>query len=98
MARYEDDYEDEPKEEACFIATAVYGTSLSQEVEILRQFRDELLIPNPAGRALVAIYYKLSPPLARFISKRRTLRSVVRGCLVNPAVALSKAMRSRRAG
>jgi hypothetical protein len=98
MARYEDDYEDESKEQACFIATAVYGTPLSQEVEILRRFRDELLIPNPPGRALVAIYYKLSPPLARFISRHRTLRSVVRECLVNPAVALARAMRSRRAG
>jgi len=98
MARYEDDYEDEPQEQACFIATAAYGTHLSQEVEVLRQFRDEFLITNPAGRALVAIYYKLSPPLARFISRHRTLRGVVRECLVNPAVALSKAIRSRRAG
>jgi len=97
MARYEDDYEDESKEQACFIATAACGTRLSQEVEVLRQFRDEFLIPHPVGRALVAIYYKLSPPLAGFISKRRTLRSVVRECLVNPAVALSKAIRSRRA-
>jgi hypothetical protein len=98
MARYEDDYEDEPKEEACFIATAVYGTPLAPEIEILRQFRDELLKPNPAGRALVATYYRLSPPLARFISRRRVLRGLVRGCLVNPAVALARAMRSRRAG
>ena len=97
MARYEDDYEDESQEQACFIATAVYGTQLSEEVQVLRQFRDEFLIPHPVGRVLVAIYYKLSPPLAGFISKRRTLRSVVRECLVNPAVALSKAIRSRRA-
>jgi hypothetical protein len=97
MARYEEDYDDDSKEQACFIATATYGTSLSEEIDILRQFRDEFLITNPVGRALVAVYYKLSPPVAGVISRHRTLRSVVRECLVNPAVALSKSIRSRRA-
>jgi hypothetical protein len=98
MARYEDDYEDESQEQACFIATAVYGTPLLAEVEVLRRFRDEFLKPNPAGRVLVAIYYRLSPPLARFISRHRRFRAAVRGCLVNPAVSLARAIRSRRTG
>ncbi len=94
MARYEDDY-DESKDEACFIATAVYGTPVAEEVDILRQFRDEFLLNNPAGKVFVAVYYKLSPPMAEFISKHRVLRAVVRECFVNPAVALSKSVRSR---
>ena len=97
MARYEDDYDDESKEQACFIATAAYGTPLSEEVDILRRFRDEFLITKPMGRAFVAVYYKLSPPLAGFISKRRMLRRVVRECLVNPAVVLSRSIQGRRA-
>ena len=97
MARYEDDYDDESKEQACFIATAVYGTPLAEEIGILRQFRDEFLITNPIGRALVTIYYRLSPPVAGFISRHRTLRTVVRGCLVNPAVNISKSLQHRRA-
>ena len=96
MARYEDDYDDESKDQACFIATAAYGTSLSEEVDILRQFRDEFLKTSPVGRALVAVYYKLSPPLAGLISRHRTLRALVRECLVNPAVTLSKSIQSRR--
>ena len=87
MARYEDDYDDDAQEQACFIATAVYGSPLSQEVDILRKFRDEFLITN----------YKLSPPLAGFISGHQTLRTLVRECLVNPAVHLSKSIQRRRA-
>ena len=97
MARYEDDYDDEANEQACFIATTVYGSPLSEEVDILRQFRDEFLITNPIGRALVVVYYRLSPPLAGFISRHQTLRTLVRECLVNPAVTLSKSIQRRRA-
>ena len=97
MARYEDDYDDEANEQACFIATAVYGSALSEEVDILRWFRDEFLITSPPGRAVVAVYYKLSPPLAGFISRHQTLRTLVRECLVNPAVNVSKSIRHRRA-
>ena len=96
MARYEDDYEDEPRDQACFIATAAYGTPVSEEIDVLRQFRDEVLLNNPVGRSFVATYYKLSPPLAEFISRHRALRTVVRECLVNPAVTVSRSIQKRR--
>ena len=92
MARYEDDWDKE--ERMCFLATAAYGTPASEKVDLLRQFRDELLLKNPAGRAFVAVYYKLSPPIAQFISQHPTLRAVVRECCVNPAVALVKLTKS----
>jgi len=92
MGRYEDDWEKEDK--PCFIATAAYGTPMAEEVDILRQFRDELLLNNPAGRALVAVYYKLSPPIAEFISEHQVLRTMVRACWVTPAVVLVKLTKS----
>ena len=92
MARYEDDWEKD--ERMCFLATAAYGTPASEKVDLLRQFRDELLLKNPAGRALVAVYYKLSPPIAEFISQHPTLRTVVRECCVNPAVVVVKLTKS----
>ena len=92
MARYEDDWEKD--ERMCFLATAAYGTPASEKVDLLRQFRDELLLKNPAGRALVAVYYKLSPPIAEFISQHQTLRTVVRECCVNPAVVVVKLTKS----
>jgi len=62
----------------CFIATAAYGSYLHPKVVILREFRDNYLLTNPPGRALIAAYYKLSPPLADFITRNETLRNTVR--------------------
>jgi hypothetical protein len=70
----------------CFIATAAYGTALHEDIAILRDFRDEYLMPNPAGRAFVKIYYNTSPPLANVIRENEGLRTVVRNGLVKPLV------------
>ncbi|MFC1926981.1 X2-like carbohydrate binding domain-containing protein [Chloroflexota bacterium] len=72
----------------CFIATAAYGTPTAEEIQILREFRDEYLLTNPVGQALVDIYYRTSPPVAEFITEHPSLKSVVRAGLL-PAVAMS---------
>ena len=72
----------------CFIATAAYGTPMAEEIQILREFRDEYLLTNPLGQALVDFYYKVSPPIAEFITEHPSLKPIVRAGLV-PAVAMS---------
>jgi hypothetical protein len=72
----------------CFIATAAYGTPMAGEIEILRQFRDEYLLTNWAGQAVVGLYYRVSPPIAEFITEHPSLKPVVRTGLL-PAVAMS---------
>jgi hypothetical protein len=72
----------------CFVATAAYGTPLAEEIQILREFRDEYLLTNPLGRALVDLYYQVSPPVAEFITERPSVKPVVRAGLI-PAVVMS---------
>jgi uncharacterized repeat protein (TIGR02543 family) len=65
----------------CFIATASYGTPMAEEVKILSAFRDQHLLTNPIGRALIRVYYLYSPEAADFIRERESLKAVVRECL-----------------
>ena len=72
----------------CFIATAAYGTPMAGEIQILREFRDEYLLANPLGQALVGLYYRVSPPIAEFITEHPSLKPIVRAGLL-PVVAMS---------
>lgn len=75
----------------CFIATAAYGSALHPKVNALRVFRDRYLNTNVPGRAFVAAYYRLSPPLADFIARHDWLRAGVR-TLLWPLVWLAEAV------
>jgi subtilisin family serine protease len=70
----------------CFIATAAYGSPLHPKVAVLRRFRDVYLLPTALGRALVAWYYRLSPPLAAVIRHSPRLKQAVVWALT-PVVA-----------
>jgi hypothetical protein len=72
----------------CCIATAAYGSPMAKELEILRDFRDEYLMTNVVGRALVDVYYRVSPPIAEFITEHPSLKPIVRAGLL-PVVAIS---------
>ena len=65
-------YQETSGKGACYIATAVYGSYDSDEVLVLRRFRDEILKPTKVGRKMVAFYYKYSP----YLSKKLKLNSI----------------------
>lgn len=64
------------KKGMCFIAT--YGTPFTQEVEILKYWRDRYLVKNFFGNLFVKSYYKISPPIADWISKSEKRKSILR--------------------
>jgi uncharacterized delta-60 repeat protein len=65
-------------DDACFIATAAYGSALQSHIDVLRLFRDTYLKDTIAGEQFIGIYYKFSPKVAEFIGNSAFLRAVAR--------------------
>lgn len=72
----------------CFIATAAYDSPNDSSVLLLRRFRDEILLTNAPGRAFVDFYYRISPPIAEYISHNGLLKFIVR-LLLTPFVGFA---------
>jgi hypothetical protein len=75
----------------CFIATAAYGTPTAEQIDVLREFRDVVLLESPVGSQFVVLYYRLSPPIADFIARSDLLRTLVRQLLIDPIVWIVEA-------
>jgi len=72
----------------CFIATAAYGAETAEEINILREFRDVVLLPSGAGAEFVSLYYQIGPPIAGVIWQHDFLRTAVRVGFIDPIVAI----------
>lgn len=73
---------------SCFLATCVYGPA-SHEVALLREWRDSVLLPSPAGAAAVTAYYVVSPLLVPLL-RMRTANELVRALLVLPLLLVRR--------
>lgn len=71
----------------CFVATFVFGQD-ARETQVLRAYRDAVLLQRRWGRVLVAVYYWVAPTGCRIMERsprivvrvRRLLRIVVDCC------------------
>jgi len=70
-----------PSGSGCFIATVCYGSYESEEVRILRNYRDQKLSNTIIGRMFIRIYYSISPRLASFIADRKLLKRFIKSLL-----------------
>jgi hypothetical protein len=66
----------------CFIATAAFGHYSTPQVQLLRDFRDNYLLPYTTGRVFVEWYYRHSPAAAAYIAEHDTLRMLTRWVLL----------------
>ena len=78
----------------CFVATAAYGTPTADEIDVLRSFRDEVLARSALTRWTIPTYYRLSPPVARWIARDERRRRLARRYVVGPAVRAVDALMS----
>lgn len=66
---------------SCFIATVVYGNSLSPELIVLRAWRDNYLSQKTLGRYFIKFYYAIGPIVANHIASRHFLKKVIKSVL-----------------
>lgn len=67
--------------DACFIATAAYGSIMANDVQLLREFRDSTLRQTVLGELLVEAYYTFGPAAAGVIGESEELRGLARDVL-----------------
>ena len=77
------------EESGCFIVTAAYNSPMAEEVKILSEFRDEYLLRSQIGKRIVNLYYRISPPIAKLISRKEFLLTAVRMGL-KPVIRVSR--------
>jgi hypothetical protein len=69
----------------CVIATATYGTELAPEVQVLRNFRDQMLMRTYDGSQLMTLfnawYYSWAPPVAQYESTNQPARTAMKYAL-----------------
>lgn len=63
---------------SCYIATCVYGDPMAAQVVALRRFRDDRLQNSVFGRGFIAIYYAISPYLAKHLARFPRLHAPIR--------------------
>jgi hypothetical protein len=72
--------------DACFIATAAYGSIMANDVQQLRHVRDSLLSRTILGELAIETYYTFGPAVAGVVGESDVLRSTARSLLA-PLIA-----------
>ncbi len=65
----------------CFIATTVFGED-AHETELLRKFRDLVLLRSRIGRTACRLYYRISPAVAKSLERHPRLKVLVAALLL----------------
>jgi len=73
----------------CFIASAAYGTPYEERIDVLREFRDKVLVKNGLGKKVVDAYYECGKSLNEPLVMCDGLRFAVR-ILLLPLIGIAK--------
>ena len=79
----------EPNGGGCLIATAVYGSEIAPQVQLLREIRDNNVMGTAAGAAFMSgfnqVYYSFSPQIADYQRENPVFRDMVK-VIITPLV------------
>jgi len=70
----------------CYIATVCYGNENTDEVILLKQYRDNYLSKTWYGRTFIFLYYLVSPSLAKFLKNRNALNNIIKENLLDKII------------
>ena len=69
----------------CLIATAAFGSELSPQVQLLREFRDSKVLSTTSGTSFLQVfnawYYSFSPTIADMEKQNPLLQTIIRNSL-----------------
>ncbi|MDP1836781.1 MAG: CFI-box-CTERM domain-containing protein [Chlamydiales bacterium] len=83
-------FKDLLKSLGCFVATAVYQSWNAPQLNVLREFRDKVLLTNPAGVRLVGYYYQHGPTWAKDLGHRPYLRAFLKPIISSVSFVLEQ--------
>lgn len=78
----------------CVVATCVFGDAAPQ-TEVLRRYRDVVLLPQSWGRLAISIYYRFAPAACKALRRSPLLAGVTRAVLDAAVARCHSALRSR---
>jgi hypothetical protein len=78
--------------DACFIATAAYGSVMAADVQMLRHMRDSVLRKSVLGELAIETYYTFGPAVAGVVGESELLRATARDVLA-PIVSYVRSFR-----
>ncbi len=88
--RFTDPAYEVPKQSSCFVVTATMGSETSMPVQVLRRFRDDVLVETGPGQRFITWYGANGPTLAATIAPHRTLRVASLVVIVLPATLVAR--------
>ena len=75
-------YPNKPKKDGwCFISTAAYGTPLAPKLDLLRWYRDIVLIKSNIGKLSLEFYFKYSPDIADNLRGLKLRKYIIKNIL-----------------
>ena len=78
--------------DACFVATAAYGSVMAADVQMLRHMRDSVLRKSVLGELAIETYYTFGPAVAGVVGESELLRATAREAL-EPIVRFVRAFK-----